>query len=184
MTELLRRWSHGDRAVEHDVMAVIYPLLRALAHRQLGVDRAMTLQATELAHEAYLRLARQRTVDWKSRGQFFAIAARVVRRVVIDHLRERHAEKRGGTDRAVSIDSLTEGDLPAIDGGADWLGIDKVLTELESIHPDGARLVELRYFAGLSLEEAAAATGVSRTTLVRQWRIARAWLHERMQGRI
>jgi RNA polymerase sigma factor (TIGR02999 family) len=182
-TALLRRWSAGDRTVEDEVMAVIYPLLRALANRQLARDGAMTLQPTELAHEAYLQLANQRT-RWQNRGHFFAIAGRVVRRVVIDHLRERSAAKRGGREPALAVDHLIEAELPAIDCAVDWLDVDRALTELEAIQPHSARLIELRYFAGLSLEDTAAAMGMSRATIVRQWRTARAWLHERMHGRI
>jgi RNA polymerase sigma factor (TIGR02999 family) len=184
LTALLNRWRAGDRSIEPEVMDAIYPFLRAFAHRQISGDRGLTLQPTELAHEAYLRLAGQAVTDWQSRGHFFAIAARIVRRVVIDYLRERGAEKRGRNELTVSIDLLDEGDLPIAETGVDWLGIDAVLNELERVDAGSVRIIELRYFAGLSIEETAAATGVSRATLVRQWRTARAWLHGRLEGKI
>lgn len=184
LTNLLNRWRAGDRSIEPQVMDAIYPFLRAFAHRQVAGNRGFTLQPTELAHEAYIRLAGQTVTDWQSRGHFFAIAARIVRRVVIDYLRERGAEKRGRHEVTVSIDLLEEGDLPIAESGVDWLGIDAVLTELERVDASSVRIIELRYFAGLSLEDTAAATGVSRATLVRQWRTARAWLHGRLEGQI
>jgi RNA polymerase sigma factor (TIGR02999 family) len=181
LTGLLQQWRMGDRSVESKLMDIVYPILRAFAHKQLGSGRVMTMQPTELAHEAYFKLSGQREVDWQNRGHFFAIAGRIVRHVVIDYLRERGAEKRGAQEIVVSIDHLLEADIPAVDSTIDWLRIDQVLTELEAIDPDSARIVEMRYFAGLSLEETALATGVSRATVVRQWRTTRAWLHDRMQ---
>jgi RNA polymerase sigma factor (TIGR02999 family) len=184
LTLLLRRWRAGDSAVEGEVMAAIYPLLRALAHRQLSAGRSLTLQPTELAHEAYFRLIGQREVDWQNRGHFFALAGRLVRYVVIDYLRERATEKRGRHEITVSIDHLAETELPTVHDDQDWLRIDSLLDELETADAASARLIEMRYFAGLTLEETALATGVSRATVVRQWRTARAWLHQRLQGQI
>ena len=184
ITALLHQWNTGDPSAEAKLMETVYPFLRALAHRQLAGNKSMTLQPTELAHEAYFRLVGQRQVDWQNRGHFFSIAGRIVRRVVIDHLRERNAEKRGRNEITISIEHLAEADQPAVESDMDWLQIDKVLTELEVFDANSARIVEMRYFAGLSLEETAAATGVSRATLIRQWRTARAWLHERLQGQI
>lgn len=184
VTALLKAWSAGDRSVEPDVIAAVYPILRGLARRQLGGQHGMTLQPTELAHEAYFRLAGQREVDWQNRGHFFAIAGRLVRLVVIDYLRARGAEKRGSNEHLVSIDHLDPLDVPSVANDIDWLQIDRLLTDLESVDADSARIVEMRYFVGLSLEEVAAATGVSRATVVRQWRTARAWLHERLQHQL
>lgn len=184
LTLLLRRWRAGDTTVEPEVMAAIYPLLRALAHRQLFGGQTVTLQPTELAHEAYFRLIGQREVDWQNRGHFFALAGRLVRCVVIDYLRERNAEKRGRNEIIVSIDHLAEADLPVMQDDQDWLRIDRLLDELEAADAASARLIEMRYFTGLTLEETALATGVSRATVIRQWRAARAWLHQRLQGQI
>jgi RNA polymerase sigma factor (TIGR02999 family) len=184
LTQLLHRWQSGDHSVEPEVMAEVYPFLRAFAHRQLAGNKQLTMQPTELAHEAYFRLVGQREVDWQNRGHFFAIAGRVVRRVVIDYLRERGAEKRGNKEAQISVEHLTNTDIPRVENDIDWLRIDQVLTELERFSADSAKIVEMRYFVGLSIEETALVMGVSRATLVRQWRTARAWLHERLEGHI
>lgn len=184
LTTLLHRWQAGDLAAESAILAEVYPALRAIAHRQLAGRSNLTLQPTELAHEAYFRLAGQREVDWQNRGHFFSIAARIVRRVVIDYLRARSAQKRGSNEITVSLDHLSELDSPLVSSDFDWLQFDQVLGELESVDAVSSRIVELRYFVGLSLEETAAATDTSRATVVRQWRTARAWLHQRLEGRI
>jgi RNA polymerase sigma factor (TIGR02999 family) len=176
LTGLLGRWHAGDRSVENEIFAELYPLLRSLAQRSLGDARGYTVQPTELAHEAYLRLAEQQRVDWKNRGHFFAIAGRVVRRVVIDYLRERGAQKRGAGDDKISLDEINDSDLPLLEAGSDWLRLDLILNDLEKVDPAAARLVEQRYFAGLSVDEIAAAQGVSRSSVNRQWRLVRAWL--------
>lgn len=184
LTALLQQWRAGDQAAEAKLMEAIYPILRGLAHRQLSGNKALTLQPTELAHEAYFRLAGQRQVDWQNRAHFFAIAGRIVRRVVIDYLRERSAEKRGRNENTVSINHLIESDIPVIENNTDWLRIDKLLTELETFDASSARIVEMRYFVGLTIEETAMATGLSTATLGRQWRTARAWLQQRLEGHI
>jgi RNA polymerase sigma factor (TIGR02999 family) len=184
LTALLRQWRSGDQQAEARLIEVIYPVLRALAHRQLSGDKRLTVQPTELAHEAYFRLAGQRHVDWQNRAHFFAIVGRVVRRVVIDYIRERETEKRGRNEQTVSIDHLVESDMPSVENNLDWLRMDQLLNDLEVFDADSARIVEMRYFVGLSVEETAQAMGVSTATLGRQWRTARAWLHERLQGQI
>jgi RNA polymerase sigma factor (TIGR02999 family) len=184
LTALLQQWRKGDQAAESELMNAVYPVLRAFAHRQLSASKSMTLQPTELAHEAYFKLAGQRHIDWQNRAHFFSIAARIVRRVVIDYLRERAAEKRGGREQTISLEHLIEMDVPVVECDTDWLRIDKLLTELEVFDADSARLVEMRYFVGLTIEETAMATGASTATLGRQWRTARAWLHQRLQGQI
>lgn len=181
ITNLLLRWQAGDREAESALVSNVYPYLRALANKQLRDARSMTLQPTELAHEAYFRLVGQRDIDWQGRAHFFAAAARIVRHVVIDYLRERAAEKRGGAEITVSISRLNESELPSAESSMDMLRVDQALRELEAIDPRSARIVELRYFGGLSVAEAAAATGVSVPTVVRQWRATRAWLHTRLQ---
>lgn len=180
LTGLLGRWRQGDLSVEGQILEQTYPLLRALVRKQLGSNRAYTMQATELAHEAYLKLAEQKQIDWQSRGHFFAIAGRLVRRVVIDYLRERQAQKRGGAQAAVPLHELDEADCPAEQDQHEWLRLESVLCELERFDPDGAKLVEQRYFAGLSVPEIAKAAGVSESTVARQWRTVRAWLEARM----
>lgn len=184
LTSLLQRWRAGEPGAENAVIEAVYPLLRGLARRQLAEDRSCTIQPTELAHEAYFRIAGQRHIDWQNRAHFFAIVGRMVRRVVIDHVRERDALKRGRMEQTVSIDHLLDQDVPVVENDVDWLRMDQLLTDLESFDADSARIVELRYFVGLSGDESAKVMGISSATIGRKWRSARAWLHERLEGQI
>lgn len=182
ITAMLTAWQQGDAAAEERLIRSIYPVLREMAQAQVRRNRGvLTLSATELAHEAYERLAPQRVVDWKNREHFFAIAATVIRRVVVDYLRERHAEKRGGGIPFVGIDEVPSGELPAQPDVVDWLAVDEALTELAEADPNCARVVELRLFAGLSVEQIATAMRSSTATVGRQWRFARSWLAERLE---
>lgn len=180
LTGLLGRWRSGDSSVEGQILEQTYPLLRALVRRHLGNKRAYTMQATELAHEAYLKLAEQRRVDWQSREHFFAIAGRLVRRVVVDYLRERQAQKRGGDQTPLPLHELDDANCPAEEQQHEWLRLESLLCELERFDPEGAKLVEQRYFAGLSVAEIATSSNVSESTVARQWRTVRAWLEGQM----
>ena len=181
LTELLQRWRAGDRSVEAQLMELAYPALREIAHAHARRNPgALTLQPTELAHEAYERLAEQSEVEWKSRQHFFAIAATITRRVMIDYLRMRSSEKRGGGLPFVSLASLSEAELPVIDESLDWIGLDKAVDELVLEDADLGRLVELKFFSGLNAEEIAEVMGSSVATVGRQWRFARAWLGRRL----
>jgi RNA polymerase sigma factor (TIGR02999 family) len=181
ITELLDRWKRGDRSVEDALATDIYPVLRELARTQIrrhgGV---LTLRATELANEAYERLHLQQGVDWQNRSHFHAIAATLMRRVVVDYLRNRTAEKRGGGQLFVALDEVQQRDAPFQGDQIDWLAVDQALTEFAEAQPDAARVVELRLFSGLTKEEIAEVCGSSRATVGRQWRFARAWLAERL----
>ncbi|HZF08013.1 MAG TPA: ECF-type sigma factor [Thermoanaerobaculia bacterium] len=160
---------------------VLYDELRALAGKLLS-DRGavVTLQPTSLVHEAYLRLSRQRSMDWQNRLHFFAVAARLMRRVLVDHCRARLTQKRGGALLAVE---LAEAAVPA-PGEVDVLTVDRLLTRLAAFDPQQERIVELRFFAGLTLEETAEALGISKATVKRDWALAKAWMAEQMaQGR-
>jgi RNA polymerase sigma factor (TIGR02999 family) len=184
ITQLLDQWKTGDRAVEPLLINKVYPVLREIAgahvRRNSGI---LTLRSTEIAHEAYEKLCRQQHVDWQNRQHFFAIAATAVRRVVIDYLRQRMAEKRGGEVVFVPLDDLHPDDAPADNaGGVDWLALDQALTRLAAIDPACARVVELRLFGGLSVEEIAEACDSSTATVGRQWRFARTWLAEQLEG--
>lgn len=181
ITAMLADWHRGDRAAENRLVSSIYPVLRDMARAQVRRNaRVLTLSATELAHEAYERLAPQKGVDWKNRDHFFAIAATVIRRVVVDYLRERGAEKRGGGLPFVAMDELAEGDVPTQADMVDWLAVDQALTELAESDPNCARVVELRLFSGLSVEQIAGVMDSSTATVGRQWRFARSWLAERL----
>jgi RNA polymerase sigma-70 factor, ECF subfamily len=179
LTGLLRAWSAGDPDAADELIPVVYEELRRQASRYLGRERSdHTLQPTALVNEAYLRLAEQRRVRWQDRGQFFAVAATVMRRLLVDHARQHGASKRG----AHCTISLGDGEVVALAPvpDVDVLALNDALTELAEIDPLRMRLIELRFFAGLTTDETAEALGVSSATVTRGWRLARAWLHARL----
>ncbi len=178
LTQLLRDWNAGDREALDRLIPLVYDELRRLARRELRRERVdHTVQPTALVNELYLRLLQQRDATWQNRAQFFAVAAQLMRRVLVDHARARVAAKRGGGAPRVSLDAGLE--LPA-DGGVDLLALDRELTRLAELDPDQARIVELRFFSGLTIDETAAAIGRSPRTVKREWRLARAWLYGRL----
>ena len=174
ITELLEDWGRGNHRALDCLLPLVYDELRRIARRQLRRERAgHTLQPTALVNEAYLRLVDQRQVDWRSRTHFFGVAARVMRRILVDNARRHKAEKRGGGLHLVPIDEAAE------TAGADEisvLGLDAALGRLERIDRDLAQIVELRAFGGLTIEEAAQVLKVSASTAKREWRTAKAWL--------
>lgn len=181
VTALLRAWGAGDAEAGDSLLALIYTELRRQATRYLSRERAdHTLRPTALVNEAYLRLARQRRVIWQDRAQFFALAATVMRRLLVDYARQHRASKRG-VWYTVSLDDQEGVALvPAPD--IDVLALNDALTELAAIDPVRTRMIELRFFAGLTTDETAEALGVSAATVTRGWRLARAWLHSRLTG--
>lgn len=173
-SRLLERWSGGEVDALPRVMPLVYAELRRLAHGHLRRERSdHTLETSALVHEVYLRLVQQRTVECRSRGQFFAIAATTMRRVLVDHARTRGYRKRGGGAAAVPLE---EARLPSIPPQVDLLELDQALEGLAKESPEQVRVVELRVFAGLSAEEIGEALGISVPTVTRRWRAARAWL--------
>ncbi|MBI2396497.1 MAG: sigma-70 family RNA polymerase sigma factor [Xanthomonadales bacterium] len=182
ITGLLDRWKSGDRSVENELVRWIYPTLRELARSQMRRQgQALTLQATELANEAYARLVQQQGVDWKNRDHFAAISATVLRRVLVDYLRERSAEKRGAGAERITLDGARAGEIPGAGDHFDWLALDQALNDLARADPDAARVVELRLFSGLEVEQIAAVCHSSTATVGRQWRFARNWLAQQLQ---
>lgn len=181
VTSLLLDWSRGRADALEKLMPVVYDELRLVARVHLGRERREhTLQATDLVHEAYLKLVDQRHVDWKNRAHFFAVAARLMRRVLVDHARARLAQKRGGGAAHVTFDETLSLGTPEAD--VTLLALDDALTDLGTLDARQARTVELRYFAGLTVDEAAVALGVSGMTVKRDWTVARAWLKLRLEG--
>jgi RNA polymerase sigma factor (TIGR02999 family) len=180
VTALLRAWGQGDAQAGERLAGLVYSELRRTAARHLRRERREhSLAPTALVHEAYLRLVGQRRALWKNRAQFYAVAAQTMRRILVDHARRRRAAKRGGSWLRVSLaETVAAGDPPDLD----LLALDHALEELGAIDPEKARMVELRYFAGLSLEETAQVMDVSVATLTREWRTARAWLFRRLRG--
>jgi RNA polymerase sigma factor (TIGR02999 family) len=177
VTALLREWAAGDRGALERLMPLVYEELRRLAASQLKAERRdHTLQPTALVHEAYLRLVGQQKISWVNRAHFYGIAGRVMRRVLIDHARKRRAAKRNPETIYLDLGTSGEG---GTDRAPELLALDDALTELEKLDPRQAKVVELRFFAGLSVEETAEVAGVSTATVKRDWKTARAFLlHE------
>lgn len=179
VSALLERWSGGDRRALDRLMPLIYDELRALAHRQLSGERHdHTLQTTALVHEAYLRLGGQSRADWANRRQFMLVAATMMRRVLVDYARRRAAAKRPPPGSRVAIEEVS----PATGFDLDVLALDEALNHLSELDPRQAQVVELRYFTGLSIEETARTLDLSVSTVTREWRMARAWLHRELTG--
>lgn len=179
VTRLLQDWSSGNQEAAEEVLPLVYQELRRIAARHLRRERDdHTLEATALVHEAYMRLQGQVGFHWPSRAHFFAFAAHLIRRILVDHARNRNRAKRGGGWERVT---LAEAQDLALDRSPDLLALDEALTSLEAVDPRKAAVVELRFFAGLNLEETAAQLGVSPETVGREWRRAKAWLYSRLR---
>jgi RNA polymerase sigma factor (TIGR02999 family) len=175
VTGLLRAWSQGDLQARDDVMRVVYAELRSRAAGYLRRERiGHTLQPTALVHEAYLRLIGQEQVVWQNRSHFYGVAAQMMRRILVDHARGHRRGKRGGQALKVTLDEHVAAVAPP---DCDVLMIDRALAELTTIDPQQARIVELRYFGGLTESEVADVLAVSRSTVTREWQTAKAWLH-------
>jgi RNA polymerase sigma factor (TIGR02999 family) len=179
VTQLLVDWSKGDQDALNQLMPLVYDELRRLANRHLRRERPdHTLQTTALVHEAYLRLVDQTSANWQNRLQFFAVAAQLMRRILVDYARSHHAAKRGGEFIKVSLDEAL---APATERDAELLALDDALDRLAAIDAQQSRVVELRVFAGLTLEETAQALNISPRTVRREWSMAKAWLHQQMK---
>jgi len=184
ITQLLRDWQGGDRAALDRLMPLVYDELHLIASRHLARERPeRTLQTTALVNEAYLKLVDQRKVDWQNRAHFFALAARLMRRIVLDDARRRQRNKRGGDAIRVPIDGMEVSAPGAAVDALDVLALDRALTELEAIDVDQGRLVELRFYGGLTIEETAEVMGVSTATVKRDWAMAKAWLYRALTDR-
>jgi len=176
ITQLLQQWGSGDREAAERLLPEVYDELRRIAARQLRHERSdHTLQATAIVHEAYLRLAQDPGLRWPSRVHFFAFAAHLIRRVLVEHARTRNRAKRSGHLQRITL-AEAEGELQ-LARSPDLEALDQALSALEALDPRKAAVVELRFFAGLSLEETAGQLGVSPETVSRDWRRARAWLY-------
>lgn len=175
VTALLRDWQAGNASAAEELVPLVYAELRRLASQRLSRERSdHMLQPTALVNEAWLRLVNQRG-GWQNRSQFFAIAAKAMRRILVDHARQRQAVKRGGDAGHVSVDAVLDS-MPSPLPDARLLAVDEALTRLAALDPRQARVVELRFFAGLSVRDTAAVLGVSPMTVKREWAAARAWL--------
>jgi RNA polymerase sigma factor (TIGR02999 family) len=180
VTELLQAWSEGDQGARDRLMPLVYDELRRRAAAHLRRERREhTLQPTALVHEAYLRLVDQRRALWRNRAQFFAVASEIMRRILVDRARARQMLKREGRWARVTLDPAHVATHPA---EVDVLDLDAALRQLEAFDPRKSRIAELRFFGGLSLEEAGEVLGVSLATVERDWQVARAWLFKALAG--
>jgi len=181
ITQLLMNWSQGDKAALDQLVPLVYPELRRLAKRHMNrEDPAHTLQTSALINEAYLKLVDQQDVEWQNRAHFFAVAAQVMRHILVDHARTRNYAKRGGGAPKLPLDeaaALTE------QRAGELIALDDALRELAALDERKSQIIELRFFGGLSLEETAQVIKISPSTVQREWRAAKAWLHHTMTNR-
>lgn len=176
VTELLVEWQRGDAAALDKLTPLVYDEIRRIAHRYLKRERnGHTLQTTELVNEAYMRLLGSQRIDWQNRAHFFGVTAQVMRRILIDHARRRRYAKHGGEARHVSLENAL---LMTRQRATELILLDEALAELARIDPRKSRVVELRYFGGLSLDETAEVLQISLMTVRRDWRSAKAWLYK------
>jgi len=175
VTQLLIDWSNGDKAAVDKLIPLVYDELRRLARYYMRRERVgATLQTTALVNEAYMRLVDQKNVQWQNRAHFFAIAAQLMRRILIDRARKRYNSKRGGDVRKVSLDQAA---IVSTGRSSDLVALDEALTDLEAIDQRKSKVVELRFFGGLNIEETAEVMSISPATVQREWSMAKAWLY-------
>src|SRR5438046_5029531 len=185
ITQLLGRWSEGDEKALDQLMPLVYAELHRLAGAYLRRERrGQTLQPTELVNEAYLKLIDQRSARWQNRAQFYGVAAQLMRRILVDHARAHYATKRGGSgQQRLSITSAGQlaGKRLSTEPPIDLLGLHEALEELAEMDPQQARIVELKFFGGLSIDETAEVMGIGHATVERDWKMARAWLRRKLE---
>jgi RNA polymerase sigma factor (TIGR02999 family) len=180
ITQLLAEWREGNQAALDDLYPLVYDELHRLARRYMSRERkGHTLQTTALINEAYVRLVDQRNVHWANRSHFFAISAQIMRRILIDHARRHAYAKRGGGARQVSLDETA---TVINDDLAEFLRLDEALKSLAELDPRRSQVVELKYFGGLNNDEIAGVLKISKNTVIRDWNMARAWLHSQLAG--
>jgi RNA polymerase sigma factor (TIGR02999 family) len=180
VTHLLLQWSKGDRGALDALVPLVYEELRRLAQVYLNREKSgHTLSSTALVHEAYIRLVRQEDVSWQNRAHFFAVAARMMRRILVDHARKHNYAKRGGGAMTLSLDETV---AQAKERELDLVALDDALDALAKLDERQCRMVELRFFGGLSIEETSEVLGVSAPTVKREWASARAWLYREISG--
>ncbi len=183
ITRLLKEWQSGDGQALERLLPLVYRELDALASRYLSRERRdHTLQTTALVNEAYLRLVEQRNVDWQNRAHFFAIAAQLMRRILVDHARRDRRVKRGAGAPHVPLDDIDPASPSLSIDPIDLRALDRALSRLEALDAQQGRVVVLRFFAGMSVEETAAVMGLSPATIKREWALAKAWLYRELAG--
>jgi len=180
ITELLLKWSGGDKTALDHLIPLVYPELRRLARRYMRLEAAVhTLQTSALINEAYLRLVNQKGVEWQDRAHFFAVAAQVMRHILIDHARSHRYGKRGAGAQHVALDDVA---IVSEQRAAEFLALDEALTNLATVDERKCKIVELRFFGGLTVDEIAEVMKISPITVKREWRAAKAWLNLEISG--
>jgi RNA polymerase sigma factor (TIGR02999 family) len=183
VTRLLQEWRDGREGALDRLIPIVYDELRVIASRHMAHEwRVSTFQTTALVNEAYLKLAGQRRVDWQNRAHFFAVAAQVMRRILVDNARRERRPKHGAGVQRTSLDEANGLASGTSVDAVDALALDAALTKLEQLDPEQARIVELRFFGGLTVEETAEVLGVSPATIKREWALARGWLYRELNG--
>jgi RNA polymerase sigma factor (TIGR02999 family) len=181
VTQMLRNLNAGSESAPSELIALVYDELRRLAQSYLRHERAgHTLQATALVHEAFLRLVDATEITWQDRTHFFAVAANAMRRILVDYAREKQADKRGGMWRKVSLNEAIG--FPSQDNEIDIVALNDALEKLSNFDPQQSKVVELRFFGGLTIEETAQALNISPRTVKREWTVAKAWLHREINN--
>ncbi len=180
VTQLLLKWSKGDNAAFDELIPVVYAELKKIARRYMGKERLdHTLQTSALINEAYLRLVDQQSIQWQDRNHFFAVAARIMRHILIDHARSYRYAKRGGGAEKVPLEEAANLSIQRAD---ELLALEEVLNDLSAVDPRKSQIIELRFFGGLTVQETADVLNLSPVTVMREWRAAKAWLHQGLTG--
>jgi RNA polymerase sigma factor (TIGR02999 family) len=180
ITRLLLAWRHGEKSALDQLMPMVYDELKRLASAYMRRQKpGHSLQTVDLVNEAYMRLVDSNRVNWQDRNHFYAIAAQIMRRLLVDSARKRHSQKRGGGQVQVTLDEYVE---VTVEVGTDLAALDDALNQLANLNPRHSRIIELRYFGGLTEEQTAEVLGVSSRTIRRDWTIARAWLYRELTG--
>ncbi len=183
ITQLLLQWSEGDPSALNRLMPLVYDELRRLAQSYLRRNRDHSLlQPTLLVHEAYVRLVNQEHTSWQNRAQFFGLAAKIMRDLLVDHARQARAAKRGGGNYSLSLSEADRVGHPSNSANLDLLALDEAMTELAAIKPRHCQIIEMRFFAGLTIEETAEVLSISHATVERDWSFARVWLYQRLKS--
>jgi len=183
ITAMLKAWSEGELTQPEEVFPILYNELRKQAHSFLRRERrGHTLQTTALINETYIKLREQRKIEWESRAHFFAICATLMRRILVDYAKSKHRAKRGAYAEHLTIDGLGLADRRKTD--VDVLALDDALNRLAKLDPPQARIVELRYFSGFTIEETASVLCISDSTVKREWRVAKAWLRHELENQM
>ncbi len=174
--DLLQEWSNGNDSIENQLIELLYPHIHRIAHFQVKSDSASAMQTTEVVNEAFIKLSDQKTVSWQNKEHFLAIAAKVIRRVVINHYRAEYSQKRGGSESHMTLERIKDFIEQPNEDQMSWLELDQLLCELNELDSQAAQVVEYKIFGGLTIPEMAKIMSVSESTVSRNWQFARTWL--------